>query len=365
MNTQNSLKPHLDLQEIIRAKDTGDSINLAIQKRLCTKLQQDLLARQPSDLREILIDYLNTLLLQSMPYLQSIGFISDATHPNCSMLDTSRIFYENGKPLSQEKLNHIKKFNHDILTPFGKFAFYPPFKKGVFRTSKDLDIFYEMLDSPEHIFRYHIMPASRIRYKNRNFYQYIMNLVIEMEPPDDFDGAAKCTQLEKQLATDIYKDIDIQTCKWNQGDKDIFLRMLNITQKSNADNIFHIFLTHVMTANAILSKQKPISDNDQNSRHKHRSQNTVKIYLPTEDTAPNIIHKSMELHIRAKESVTTPEDMQKQDRLIHYQTPTWQVRGHVRHYKNGKTVYVKPSVHHRKKLDDNTDIKNKTIIFHK
>jgi hypothetical protein len=45
------------------------------------------------------------------------------------------------------------------------------------------------------------------------------------------------------------------------------------------------------------------------------------------------------------------------DGTIQYRTPAWQVRGHVRHYKNGKTVYIEPHVSHRKDFDDVKNVK--------
>lgn len=38
--------------------------------------------------------------------------------------------------------------------------------------------------------------------------------------------------------------------------------------------------------------------------------------------------------------------------IIKYQLESWNTRGHMRHLKSGKVVYVKPSVHHRKALRD-------------
>lgn len=48
--------------------------------------------------------------------------------------------------------------------------------------------------------------------------------------------------------------------------------------------------------------------------------------------------------------------------VIHYSTATWPVKGHVRKYKNGKTVYIKPTVKHRKALQSQTDKPLQTII---
>lgn len=41
--------------------------------------------------------------------------------------------------------------------------------------------------------------------------------------------------------------------------------------------------------------------------------------------------------------------------VVKYITPAWQVRGHTRHYKSGKTAYIPPHINRRKTLKDKTD----------
>ena len=36
--------------------------------------------------------------------------------------------------------------------------------------------------------------------------------------------------------------------------------------------------------------------------------------------------------------------------IRNYKIPSWTARGHTRHYKSGKTVYIRPTVRHRKAL---------------
>ncbi len=45
-----------------------------------------------------------------------------------------------------------------------------------------------------------------------------------------------------------------------------------------------------------------------------------------------------------------------------YKLAAWNTRGHIRTYKNGKTTYVKPSVHHRKCLANKEEMVPQTII---
>lgn len=49
--------------------------------------------------------------------------------------------------------------------------------------------------------------------------------------------------------------------------------------------------------------------------------------------------------------------------VAQYRVASWQTRGHIRHYKNGKTVYVKPSVHHRKNMKNADGTRPQQIIY--
>ena len=48
--------------------------------------------------------------------------------------------------------------------------------------------------------------------------------------------------------------------------------------------------------------------------------------------------------------------------IRHYKVAVWNTRGHIRTYKSGKTVYVKPSVHHRKCMEKGGEKAPQTII---
>lgn len=51
--------------------------------------------------------------------------------------------------------------------------------------------------------------------------------------------------------------------------------------------------------------------------------------------------------------------------VVTYKTAKWSVRGHVRHYKSGKEVYIKPSTRKRKALADTDETTATTIRFKK
>lgn len=50
------------------------------------------------------------------------------------------------------------------------------------------------------------------------------------------------------------------------------------------------------------------------------------------------------------------------DVIRHYKVASWSVRGHIRHLKNGKTVYIKPTVRKRKEFENENVAKRQTII---
>lgn len=61
------------------------------------------------------------------------------------------------------------------------------------------------------------------------------------------------------------------------------------------------------------------------------------------------------IHLRCNLLKQTTNEKKTEE--IHYQTPSWQVRGYVRHYKNGKSIFIQPSVRKRKEIKDIIDAK--------
>ena len=61
-------------------------------------------------------------------------------------------------------------------------------------------------------------------------------------------------------------------------------------------------------------------------------------------------------------SVTRPVAVRRNE--IHYCIPVWQVRGHMRHYKNGHSVWIAPTVHKRKILSGEGEITPTTLKLH-
>lgn len=61
-------------------------------------------------------------------------------------------------------------------------------------------------------------------------------------------------------------------------------------------------------------------------------------------------------------SATKPQQPKKST-IIRYKAAAWSVSGHLRHYKSGKVIYIKPYQCHRKGLNQNTQPGQRGIVF--
>ena len=113
-------------------------------------------------------------------------------------------------------------------------------------------------------------------------------------------------------------------------------------------SLMKFFITANVKINNMLSKNKPTKAKKQQTANTRNNR-----------TIENTPQSPPELKIRNVGVITMksekPPRMASYDTIVHYKIAQWKTRGHIRHYKNGKTVYVKESVHKRKALQGKTD----------
>lgn len=101
------------------------------------------------------------------------------------------------------------------------------------------------------------------------------------------------------------------------------------------------FLLQICDTNYMLSKNRPIAERGKYTKHKvHEIQETDPSKMPKKQ----IIRSVGGIKIK---SVKIPK-MPTEESVRKYKVSSWNKRGHVRHYKNGKIVYIKPTVCQRK-----------------
>lgn len=110
------------------------------------------------------------------------------------------------------------------------------------------------------------------------------------------------------------------------------------------DEILVGFATAIVTVNNYIDLAKRASDTDdenssKNTRKYNRSSSTKNVTptLPTKSKNDVIIINGIKIKKGENSQIKT-----KQGKIINRQTQVWSVIGHVRHYKNGKVVYIQP-----------------------
>ena len=106
-------------------------------------------------------------------------------------------------------------------------------------------------------------------------------------------------------------------------------------------------LNYYAIANKTIKELKPL--HERSSKSEGIKKIGKKTYATKEISLENI------RYINNNENKITRES-----RLVEYKTDSWSVKGHLRHYKSGKTVFIKPSNRHRQIAE--SLIKPKEII---
>ncbi len=125
------------------------------------------------------------------------------------------------------------------------------------------------------------------------------------------------------------------------------------------DQLAGVFTVIISRCNAMLELNKP----SRPVGTKRAGTGSSKCFVAYEDgEAPKRIIRNVGLLRVQSESVPKRPRFET---VITYKMAKWTVRGHVRHYKNGKEVYIKPSVKTRKALKDTGQVTASTIRFRK
>lgn len=116
-----------------------------------------------------------------------------------------------------------------------------------------------------------------------------------------------------------------------------------------ANTILALFSALVITSNYYLSNQKPTIEKEPKQTKSATKSRPKKPYCPPDKRIRHI----GTMRFISKQIPKTPTEKT----VRHWHVEQWTVRGHVRHYKSGKTVYIQPTVKHRKQLQHHNDQK--------
>lgn len=116
------------------------------------------------------------------------------------------------------------------------------------------------------------------------------------------------------------------------------------------------FIVHMCLVNSLLEQDKPRTTRPAAKRTKTTE---TSFEFNPEKQDERKVRTISTVKITSKSIPRLPTEKS----VVKYNVASWNTRGHIRHYKSGKTIYVKPSVHHRKALRNNATPAPTTIKF--
>ena len=159
--------------------------------------------------------------------------------------------------------------------------------------------------------------------------------------------------------TDIYTRIPPSQLHWPREDVRLWehvvlqnavdqkARFAVLTGQENGAvaSLARIFYYSILLSNFYLSKFKPKIE--RTPKDTKKPTNTRPKSVPNEPSAQRIRTVGTIKFVSAR-----PPRQVNEKTVRTYRLASWPTRGHTRTYKSGKTVYIKPTVHHRKSLND-------------
>lgn len=246
------------------------------------------------------------------------------------------------------------KYSHSI------FDIIPCFKEGTFYHDDDKYIYWLIKDINTDANTMDIF----IQYYNKEPYQIwqpkasgVISYGIN-EQGQRIIYVKKSEEKNLLLPTNMRYEYSLSNLTWTSEEKNVWTNFIKpINEKSLQEQGYDfiknatIFTQYVYMVNQLLSQEKIKTQPSKNTTAKIKS---------NYETTTNVTPRKRKLDILDITSVKPPKRANAEI-IRTYRLPSWKTRGHVRHYKSGKTVYIKESIHHRKKLQQ-TDTVPQTII---
>lgn len=130
-----------------------------------------------------------------------------------------------------------------------------------------------------------------------------------------------------------------------------------------ADQLAQYFIQGVCLSNYFLSKHRPVQLDKNTGKASEKETAPHEAILQPIDPNQPIKHIRKVGVIQFVSSKPPRKPSQKTTRQYH--VAVWTVRGHTRKYANGKTVYIRPTVRHRKALQNHINSRPQNVIeFH-
>lgn len=289
------------------------------------------------------------------------GIIQDyAISNDLDFIDASSIDDLYANPTDPEKISLAEKINaYGDATGF--FGVIPPFTKACIRLYDTFDVIYDIikLDRAKQTMIMQITAYEDYsEYGCKSKIPYVSYKLGISGKNIRKNGDFTLDIIEPLSISDMYRTISPKQLKWNKTDRlawsQVYLRLIRALE--GEDNQMSVrcvewlsnnLITAITGINYILSQNRAPT-----STHAHTTGSITEVnaYNPEaqKERQVRILRTVGPIAIK---SVTLPT-LRDEERVMNYQVAAWSVRGHMRHYKNGKSVYIKPRVNRRRCMGD-------------
>lgn len=276
----------------------------------------------------------------------------------------------------------LKKPGESFLTPdprvndeertFAKnnwwYCCVPCFTEGVIQVNDGRYIYWNMPEIKPYENRMTLILHDYIFYKDSGWQPGVSGTVDIEFPEETNDVIITIDEDEIHLYSDIYSILNLKKdLSWSNSDIKLWTENVvenaKDTEKSlredhgtdNVQELAKLFINYMIKVNHMLFKNKPVAK---------RSQNKEKSKTVIVDSTNNEQSSSRKIRTIGTMSITSSSipRLPTEKTIIRYKVASWKTRGFIRTYSNGKKVMVKPSVHHRKCLEQKQE-QNVTIRF--
>lgn len=352
-----------------------DSDNLLLSPKnisniiqICKKQKPNMLETNPLCKRIYDADSAVNLFLERLPVLLETYNKSLAKNElgmsETELLSLNRIDIRNICPASNKKNCEIPDILAEPLSDEESqfacgnqmFSQIPCYDKGVLQINKYRYIYYEILnlDLKDKTIKIFIQDY----FRDSSIWQIGISMVID----NDFNDI-RCSNIITYPM--IYRALSPNNFNWSEVDKLIWKINIENAEKLQktiekqgydmARSLTITFIKAVVKANYMLSLYKPSRGKKTNKTKSTKR----KIVTNTNAQQPTKLIRTVgPITFQSAKPPKQPTD----DTVIHYKTASWTTRGHTRTYKNGKTVWIKESVHKRKCLQNNNSKTPQNII---
>ncbi|MCM1295164.1 MAG: hypothetical protein NC311_06455 [Muribaculaceae bacterium] len=293
--------------------------------------------------------------------LISKGIIQDyADADSLDFIDASK-FYDLNEDTDDPEMDALAEKVKTYGNATGFFGIIPPFTTACIRLCHKLDVIYNVieLDRAKRSIKMKVTAyddCSKFGCKSKvPVISFTLGITAE-----NIHGDGKFTLdiIEPLSITEMYRAISPKQMKWNKTDRiawsQVYLRLIRMLEGEKEQmSVRCIGDISTRLISAITGINYALTQN--------KTSSSAPAYTPGPTAAVNAYNPEAQaerqvrvLHMVgpvAIKSASLPV-VRDEERVINYQVAAWSVRGHMRHYKNGKCVYIKPRVNHRQCMGD-------------